>query len=252
MPARGDHGAPQFNPTKPRELRRFFEELKFHFGRSHIVDETAMKKHAVQFVDCDTAELWEILPEFADATKSYQEFVDAVYKLYPGSDSEQRWSIADMDKLVGEMSRVGILLLADLGRYHREFIAITTFLITKNWISTAEQSRAFVHGFPPELWSKVSHRLQLKFPDHFPDDPYTLKQIHEAARFVLHGTTSFSLALDVPRMATPTAVPVAKTEPTIKSEDLSVLIEIMKQTIAKLGDKPFNTVRARTTLFLYF
>ena len=133
-----------------------------------------------------------------------------------------------------------------------EFIAITTFLIPKNQISTTEQSCAFIRGFLPELWSKVSHRLQLKFPDHFPDDPYTLKQIHEAARFVLHGTTSFSLALDVPRMATPTAVPVAKTEPTIKSEDLSVLIEIMKQAIAKLGDKPFNTVRARTTLFLYF
>ena len=237
MPARGDRGAPQFDPTKPRELRRFFEELKFHFGRSHIVDETAMKKHAVRFVDCDTVELWEILPEFADATKSYQEFVDAVYKLYPRSDSERRWSIADMDKLVGETSRVGILSLADLGRYHREFIAITMFLIAKNRISTAEQSRAFVRGFPPELWSKVSHRLQLKVPDHFPDDPYTLEQIHEAARFVLHGTASFSLALDDPRMAAPTAVPVAKTEPTIKSEDLSALIEIMKQTIVKLGNQ---------------
>ena len=91
-----------------------------------------MKKHAVRFVNCDTAELWEILPEFANATKSYQEFVDAVYKLYPGSDSERRWSIVDMDKLVGETLRVGILSLADLGRYHREFIAITTFLIAKN------------------------------------------------------------------------------------------------------------------------
>ena len=38
-------------------------------------------------------------------------------------------------------------------------------------------------------------------------------------------------------MAAPTAVPVAKTEPTIKSEDLSVLIEIMKQTIVKLGNQ---------------
>ena len=85
-----------------------------------------MKKYAVRFVDCDTVELWEILPEFTDATKLYQEFVDAVYKLYPRSDSERRWSIADMDKLVGETSRVGILSLADLGRYHREFIAITT------------------------------------------------------------------------------------------------------------------------------
>ena len=101
-----------------------------------------MKQHALWFVDCDTAELWEILPEFADTTASYQQFVDAVYKLYPGSDAERRWSIGDMEKLVGEASRVGISSLADLGKYHRVFIAMTTFLITKNHISAAEQSRA--------------------------------------------------------------------------------------------------------------
>ena len=88
MPARGDRGAPAFDPSKPRELRRFFEELNFHFGRSNVVDEATMKKHTLQFADCDTAELWEILPEFADTAKTYQDFVDAVYKLYPGSDSE--------------------------------------------------------------------------------------------------------------------------------------------------------------------
>ena len=48
-----------------------------------------MKKYALQFADCNTTELWEILPEFADTAKMYQDFVDAVYKLYLGSDSEQ-------------------------------------------------------------------------------------------------------------------------------------------------------------------
>ena len=72
-----------------------------------------------------------------------------------------------MDKLVGETSRVGILSLADLGKYHREFMAITTFLITKNHILPAEQSRMFAHGFPPELWNRVAHHLQLKLTDHF-------------------------------------------------------------------------------------
>ena len=48
-----------------------------------------MKKHTLQFTDCDTAELWEILPEFADTAKMYQDFVDAVYKLYLGSDLVQ-------------------------------------------------------------------------------------------------------------------------------------------------------------------
>ena len=134
-----------------------------------------MKQHALWFVDCDTTELWEILLEFADTAASYQQFVDAVYKLYPGSDTERCWSIGDMEKLVGEASRVGILSLADLRKYHKEFITMTTFLIAKNHISAAEQSRAFTCGFPQKLWAKVTHQLQLKFPDHFPDDPYTLE-----------------------------------------------------------------------------
>ena len=93
-----------------------------------------------------------------------------------------------MEKLVGEASRVGILSLADLGKYHREFIAMTTFLIAKNRISATEQIRAFACVFPQKLWAKVAHQLQLKFPNHFPDDPYTLEQIQDAVRFILHGT----------------------------------------------------------------
>ena len=71
MPAHRDCGAPAFNPSKPQELRRFFEELKFHFGRSNVVNEATMKKHTLLFTDCDSAELWEILPEFADTVKTY-------------------------------------------------------------------------------------------------------------------------------------------------------------------------------------
>ena len=64
-----------------------------------------------------------------------------------------------MEKLVGEASRVGISSLADLWKYHREFIAMTTFLITKDHISAAEQSCAFAHGLPQKLWGKVAHQL---------------------------------------------------------------------------------------------
>ena len=155
-----------------------------------------MKQHALWFIDGDTMELWEILPQFTNVAMSYQRFVDAVYKLYPGSDAKRCWSIGDMEKLVGEASRVGIPSLADLGKYHRKFITMTTFLIAKNHISTTEQIQAFAHSFPQKLWTKVAHQLQLKFPDHFPDNLYTLEQIHNAAWFILHGTASLSLALD--------------------------------------------------------
>ena len=108
---------------------------------------------------------------------------------------------------------------------------MTTFLIAKNRISAAEQSRAFARGFPQKLWTKVAHRLQLKFPNHFPDNLYTLEQIHNAVWFILHGTASLSLALDDTRTPTPTTAPVAKTEPT----ELTTLIDMMKQAISKLG-----------------
>ena len=190
-----------------------------------------MKQHALRFIDCDTMELWEILPKFADTAMSYQQFVDAVYKLYLGLDAERCWLIGDMEKLVGAVSRVAISLLANFGKYHREFITMTTFLIAKNHISTAEQSRAFARGFPQKLWAKVAHQLQLKFPDHFPNDPYTLEQICDTAQFVLHGTVSLSLALNDTCTPTLMMASIAKAEPT----QLATLINMMKQAISKLS-----------------
>ena len=106
-----------------------------------------------------------------------------------------------------------------------------TFLIVKNHISATEQSQALAHGFPQKLWTKVAHQLQLKFPDHFPDDPYTLEQIHEAARFVLHGPVCLSLALDDTCTPAPMMASVAKAKPT----ELATLINMMKQANSKLS-----------------
>ena len=90
-----------------------------------------MKQHARRHVDVDTTELWETLTEYADVTKTYEEFKTAVYALYPGSDEERKWSVADMDKLVGERMRIGIISLGDLGEYYQQFLAITKFLISR-------------------------------------------------------------------------------------------------------------------------
>ena len=142
-----------------------------------------------------------------------------------------------MDKLVGETSWVGILSLTDLGKYHREFMAIMMFLIAKNHISLAEQCHAFVQGFPPEFWNRVTHHLQLKLPDHFPDDPYTQEEIHDTTHFILHGTMSYTLVYDDQRQAAQTLAAVVKVEPTIKMEDFTTLLDIMKQAVSKMGNQ---------------
>ena len=142
-----------------------------------------------------------------------------------------------MDKLIGETLWVGILSLADLGKYHREFMAIMMFLIAKNRISPAKQSHAFTCGFPPELWNRVTHRLQLKLPDHFPDDPYTLEEIHDATHFMIHGTALYALAYNDQQQAAQTSAAVIKAEPAIKKEDFTALLDVMKQGVSKMGNQ---------------
>jgi hypothetical protein len=117
MPPQGHGSTPKFTPDVPRELQRYFKELELLFGPAQVVDDTEKKKHACRYVDIDTADLWEAIPEF-DGTKTFDEFKSAIFKLYPSSESERKWTIADMDKPVREQLQMGILDVSDLGNYY--------------------------------------------------------------------------------------------------------------------------------------
>jgi hypothetical protein len=71
------------------------------FGVAGVTDSDQMETHACQYININTAELWESLPEFVAET-SYNAFKTAIHKLYPGSENNCKWSITDMNKLVGE------------------------------------------------------------------------------------------------------------------------------------------------------
>jgi hypothetical protein len=77
------------------------------------VDDTEKKKHACRYINIDTADLWEAIQEF-DVTKTFDEFKSAIFKLYPGTESKCKWTIADMDKLVREQLCMGILDVKNL------------------------------------------------------------------------------------------------------------------------------------------
>jgi hypothetical protein len=96
MPAHGHSTAPKFDLTKPRELRQFFDELELLFGVCNMTDSDLRKKHACIYVDIDSAELWESLPQHTTGI-SFGEFRKAIHKLYPGSEDDRKWTISDMD-----------------------------------------------------------------------------------------------------------------------------------------------------------
>jgi hypothetical protein len=84
------------------------------------------KKHTCRYVDINMADLWEAIPEF-NVTKTFDKFKSAIFKLSLGSESERKWTIVDMDKLVGEQLQMEILNVSDLGNYYQVFYSITQF-----------------------------------------------------------------------------------------------------------------------------
>jgi hypothetical protein len=117
MPARGHSTAPKFSPTQPRELCRYFEELEVLFARCQVTNDIERKKHACHYLDIDTSDFWQSINEYAIAT-TYESWKTAIYKLYPGSEDNRRWTMNDMDKLVGEQMRLGILTIEELASYY--------------------------------------------------------------------------------------------------------------------------------------
>jgi hypothetical protein len=126
---------------------------------------------------------------------------------------------------------MGILDVSDLRNYYRVFYTITQFLLTKNRISEAEQSRAFIRGFQPDLWHWISHRPKIKLPDHDPDNFHSLFEINRAAKHVLHGTSQNSF---LQNSVTSTTPPTQLASPHVKVKNLSTLFEQMAQTFLKV------------------
>ncbi|EED82015.1 predicted protein [Postia placenta Mad-698-R] len=234
MPPRGHSTAPSFDPSEVRSLRRYFQDLEALFTRCQITDEAAKKQWAVRYPSIDVADLWETIESFIDVTKSYNDWKADVRALYPGADDTRKWSLADMDQLIGERARIGIHNAADLGCYYRDFMAITKHLIAQNRLSPIEQSRAFLRGFQPALLTRLETRLHLKHPDHYADDPYTMAEIHAAATFILHGTSSTPTTAANQTIASTSNTSTTVPPGMIKTEDISVIIESLSRTIATL------------------
>jgi hypothetical protein len=238
MPARGERAAPTFDQTKPRELNRFFEELEYLFDRATLQDEAEKKKHVLRYVEFDVEQLWKTFPEYTDANKTYNDFKTAILVHYPDASGDYVYSLRDMDLLIGERQRLGISNMNDLSDFNLKFLTITSWLIEKQQLGTLEQQRGYLRAFQPRLLGAINNRLQMKHPDHHPNIPHTLKDVYEAARFILQSATAApqNYFAPTPPNVNPPFVPdgavsIAKREPSIKQEDFGSLFSEFTKSI---------------------
>jgi len=196
MPLKGDCGAPTFNPDHPSELLHFFHQLEALFLCSGITSNEEKKDYVISYIDTLLANLWEGIPSFKSATGTYDEFKATVLECY--TDNDHKYNVLDLNMLIGECQHLGIHLLNELSKYHLCFQAITLYLLEKKLIGEVEQFNTFIRSFYLAFWTDILHCLQVKCPDHYPDLPYKISHVYNAACFILHGLPTGSSAIPIP------------------------------------------------------
>ena len=239
LPGRSERSAPKFDDSQPEELERYFADLEGLFDLHGVNVGQERKQGALKYLKVQTENLWKTAESWTDNTKTYDEFKDEIFKLYPSAKSDRTYSIQDLDLVIGHYARTGILNSVELGEYHRRFLLISRYLISKNRLATQEQSRSFFRGLGAQLEGKVRLRLELKLIDHYPDDPYTLADVYEAAHYVLMGNSSTMLAptqgsSPASLSATASPSPQVADATQVKLESLTTAISSLSETVKSL------------------
>src|SRR5277367_3768519 len=222
MPMRNERLAPKFDTSRPRELPRFFEDFEELICRTQITENTEIKKFLVRYTEFDTEQQWKALPEFRN-NSSYAEFKAAILSYYPEPSNDFAYSFRDLELLICEYQRLGIATIANLCDYHRRFIMISTWLIARKQSDDLEQRRIYIRAFPSPMFTAITNRLQLKFPEHHPSIPYPVTEVYEAARFILQGTSSSQLFQPISPSTTDNVLKIANIAPIIPELTKSIV-----------------------------
>ena len=94
LPAYGDRTAPTFDPARPRELIRFFENYEDLWDRTGQTDHQLKKRRAARYATPDVAEEWEALGIWSTGT--YNKWKSEVLALYPSASADKRFARNDL------------------------------------------------------------------------------------------------------------------------------------------------------------
>jgi hypothetical protein len=239
---RNERAAPRFDSSNPRELPRFFEDLESLMTRASITTEEDMKKQVLKYTDINTEQMWKTFPEYTLAIHTYAEFKKAILEQYPDATGDFIYSMRDMDLLIGERQRIGITTMQDLSDYHIQFMAITRWLIGKEHLAELEQRRAYIRAFQPQFLGLVMNRLAIKNVDHNTNIPYQIKDVYEAARFILQGASVQVIPSLAPSYQPSSSSPMPTSNEYVKTETLtSMMAEFTKSMNEALTLSRSNT-----------
>ncbi|KAG6859647.1 hypothetical protein C0995_006309 [Termitomyces sp. Mi166 len=129
-------------------------------------------------------------PEPAAHAYTYEEWKAEIFKLYPGSESRDRYTRNNLEKLIADFLSKGTPSRASFSQYHREFQKIVKWLADNGKMEQSSEKEKFQRRIPSTLWVRIAQHLEILYPLHHPNDPYEVEDMFNAGDWYLKGNTT--------------------------------------------------------------
>jgi len=167
-------------------------------------------------------------------TRELGRIKDEIYKLYPGSGSEQHINLSDILAFIDANAQAPYPNEKELSAYYCRLLSDTTMMIHGNRMTPCEQSIIYLRGLPNLLQRQTTCRIGMKNLDRHPEDLPPIPKLYDASAFCVLGGgmtmpisntlahTVSSIAQTLPYSSTslfgmmaPSAAPIVPSMPTI-------------------------------------
>jgi len=179
MPVRGSRSAPRTFKGKYTQVERFLTHYNNLLTRYNINNEGEKCRTILEYCSESVSDFIKTLEHYK--TPNWIGLENQI-KLYYDADRKQtRYRPIDLVNFVKRSQLRSCNTLSQWKKYFRQYAIIAGFLLAKQRLSDNDYAGYFWVGIPKDVRTVLEGKLLIKEPNHNISDPWTVKQICDAA-----------------------------------------------------------------------
>ena len=158
-------------------------------------------------------------------TADWTSFKSAIEESFAGAFKTKRHTLASLDNFVRVSASTPITVDSQLRAYHRQFQAITTYLVRNKDLADTDRARLYWFGLHPDTRLAVERRLAITIPDHPRSKPFPVSDVYKAGCYVFDAN-AFDLNLPLAHMAPTKMGDANKLGGTSSSQEIRTTVQL--------------------------
>ena len=189
-------------------LERYLEDIKLICEDRQKNEDDQLIKWGIYYTDEKSANTWTTVRDGLPKPPTWKAFKEAIQEIYPEAQLDCHHTIAALRAITNKHAAKVVSTKTGLAEYHHEFSGTANYLMSKHCMMSCEASIMYMSTFPASVRPNITAQLTIKCPDVHPDNGYNLKDMMNAAQFIISSQPAIDLLATTTPLQPSVPVPV--------------------------------------------